>query len=211
MPSSQVILDGLRAIANTGQGLAVMWHVAFGAGLAALVLGWRPAKRLAGALFATPPASVSALAWLAGNPFNGTVFAILAVGLAGQGVRLPHGRVAVAVPWLVAAGGFLTAFGWIYPHFLEAQSLATYLYAAPLGLVPCPTLSALVGVALVIDGLGARWWSMTLAIGGAAYGLIGWLRLGVTIDVILLAGAVALGIVAAFRREPAAAAPVAGA
>ena len=211
MPSSQVILDGLRAIANTGQGLAVMWHVAFGAGLAALVLGWRPAKRLAGALFAIPLASVSALAWLAGNPFNGTVFAILAVGLAGQAVRLPHGRVAVAVPWLVAAGGLLTAFGWTYPHFLEAQSLATYLYAAPLGLIPCPTLSALVGLALMIDGLGSRWWSMTLAVGGAAYGLFGWLGLGVTTDVVLLAGAVALGIVVMFRREPGATASVAGA
>jgi hypothetical protein len=211
MPSSQVVLDGLRAIANTWQGLAIAWHVALAASLAALVLGWRPAKRLAGALFAIPLVSVSALAWLAGNPFNGTVFAILAVGLAGQAVRLPHGRVAVASPWHVAAGGLLTAFGWVYPHFLATQSPATYLYAAPLGLIPCPTLSALVGLALMIDGLGSRWWSMTLALGGAAYGLIGWLRLGVTIDVILLAGAVALGIVAVFRRERVATVPVAGA
>jgi hypothetical protein len=210
MPSSQAILEGLRAIAVNWQGLAFTWHVAFGAGLVALALGWRPDRRLAGALFAIPLASVSALAWFAGNPFNGAAFAVLSAGLAGQAVRLPRGQVGVGVPWLVVAGALLTAFGWVYPHFLETQSQITYLYAAPLGLIPCPTLSALIGVALMIDGLRSRGWSMTLAAGGAVYGVIGWWRLGVNIDVILLAGAVVLGVAAVFRREPAATTPADG-
>ena len=176
-----------------------MWHVAFGAGLAALVLGWRPRRPLVAALFGLPVASVSALAWVGGNPFNGTVFAILAAALVGQAARLPPSNVAVGGPWPVCVGGVLAGFGWIYPHFLDAHSWATYLYAAPLGLIPCPTLSALIGVALMVDGLGSRRWSMTLAAAGAVYGLIGWLRLGVTIDMVLLAGALALGLLAMGR------------
>jgi hypothetical protein len=204
MPSPQAILEGLHAIANRWQMLAVAWHVAFGAALVALAAGWRPNRRLAGALPAVPLASVSALAWTESNPFNGMVFALLAVGVASVAARMPPGRVVLAGPWLVVAGGILTAFGWVYPHFLDAQPLAAYLYAAPLGLIPCPTLSALVGVALVVDGLGSRGWSLTLASAGAAYGMIGWLRLGVTIDIVLFAGAVTLAAAVMLRREHAA-------
>jgi hypothetical protein len=37
---------------------------------------------------------------------------------------------------------------------------------------------------------------MTLAVGDAFYGLFGWLRLGVTIDLALLAGAALLALIA---------------
>ncbi len=75
MPSSQKILEGLTAIANDWQALAIVWHVVLGALLLALLLGWRPSKRLAGVLLAVPLASVSVLAWISENPFNGTLFA----------------------------------------------------------------------------------------------------------------------------------------
>jgi len=127
MPSSQIILEGLRTTANHWVWLAVVWHVAFGAALAAVALGWRPDRRLAGGLCAIPLASVSVLAWMAGNPFNGTVFAILAAGLVVQAMRLRGGRVELAMPWGLAAGGILAAFGWTYPHFLEGRSWAAYL------------------------------------------------------------------------------------
>jgi hypothetical protein len=210
MPTSQQILDGLAAIANSRRALAVLWHVAFGVGISAFLLGWRPRRQLAGVLLALPLVSVSALAWLTGNPFNGTVFLLLAAALAWQAIRLPQARVGTGGTWLLAAGTLLTAFGWIYPHFLETDTWTTYLYAAPLGLVPCPTLSALVGMAMIFDGLGSRGWPMTLASVGAIYGLIGWLRLGVTIDLVLLAGAAVLGI-AAFRAERSVQASVEGA
>lgn len=202
MPTSQQILDGLSAITNNWRILAVAWHVVFGAVLIAFVLGWRPTKRRAGTLSALPLASVSALAWLAGNPFNGTVFAILAAVLAGQAVRLPGTRVRLATPWLIAAGGLMVAFGWAYPHFLRAASWATYLYAAPLGLIPCPTLSALIGVSMMLDGLESRSWPATLAAGGVVYGLIGWLRLGVAIDVVLFTAAAVGLFLAIFRHAP---------
>jgi hypothetical protein len=87
------------------------------------------------------------------------------------------------------------AFGWVYPHFLEGGSSVRYLYAAPTGLVPCPTLSAVVGFALLAGGLGSRAWSLMLAAIGLFYGLFGTLRLGVFLDIGLIIGATALAVV----------------
>jgi hypothetical protein len=199
MPSSQEILDGLGAIANGWRTLAIAWHVVFAAGLIALVVGWRPGRRLAGTLLAIPLASVSLLAWLSGNPFNGTTFAVTALALAGIGLRLSRDRIKIGARWPVILGVCLAAFGWVYPHFLQTDSWATHLYAAPLGLIPCPTLSAVVGIALVFRGLDSRGWSLVLAAIGVVYGLIGWLRLGVTLDAVLLFGASVLAIAAASR------------
>ncbi len=199
MPSSSEILEGLGSIASEWRGLAVAWHVAWAVVVIALLAGWRPSQRLAGALLAAPLVSVSALAWAGGNPFNGTLFALLAAVLVVVGLSLPRKAVGLGRPWAVAAGVLLTAFGWVYPHFLGGGSWVRYAYAAPLGLVPCPTLSAVIGAAMAAAGLGSRPWSLTLAAAGVVYGLIGWLRLGVTIDVVLLAGALAL---AAATRRP---------
>jgi hypothetical protein len=199
MPSSEQILDGLGTIANGWRTLAVVWHVVFAAGLVALVVGWRPRRRLAGTLLAVPLASVSLVAWLSGNPFNGTTFAATALALAGIALRLPRDRIGIGARGLVVSGVGLTAFGWVYPHFLHTDSWATYLYAAPLGLIPCPTLSAVVGIALVFRGLDSRAWSLVLAAIGVVYGLIGWVRLGVTVDAVLLVGASLLAIAGASR------------
>lgn len=199
MPSSEQILDGLGAIANGWRTLAVVWHVVIAAELIALVVGWRPRRRLAGTLLAIPLASVSLVAWLSGNPFNGATFVVTALALAGIGLRLPRDRIRIGARWLVISGVCLAAFGWVYPHFLQTDSWATYLYAAPLGVIPCPTLSAVVGVALVFRGLDSRGWSLVLAAIGVIYGLIGWFRLGVTVDAVLLVGASLLAIVAASR------------
>lgn len=196
MPNSQSILEGLGAIANEYRFLAIAWHAVFGLCLTALALGLRPSRRLAGVLLAVPAASVSALAWLKGNPFNGTVFALLAVALGAQAVRLAPEPVRFGGAWRFGAGALLVSFGWSYPHFLETETWTSYLYAAPLGLIPCPTLSALVGAALMLDGFAIRGWPLVLAAGGTLYGLIGWLRLGVTMDLVLLAGAVLLGLTA---------------
>jgi hypothetical protein len=199
MPSAQEILDGLAAIANDWRTLAIVWHLAFGAGLIALALGWRPGRRFAGTLLAIPLASVSLLAWLSGNPFNGTTFAVTALALTGVGLRLPRDPIQIGAPWLVTSGACLAAFGWVYPHFLPTAAWVTHLYAAPLGLIPCPTLSAVVGIALVFRGLGSRSWSLILAASGVVYGLIGWFRLGVRIDAALLMGGSLLAILAVFR------------
>jgi hypothetical protein len=91
---------------------------------------------------------------------------------------------------LLLLGGVFFAFGWLYPHFLDTASFLPYLYAAPAGLIPCPTLSILLGLTLVARGLDSRAWS---AIGGVIsvfYGAFGALVLGVTVDWVLLCGGI---------------------
>lgn len=195
MPSSRQILDGLTTISNDWRGIAIAWHLVAGALLGLLLAGWRPSKRLAGIGLAVPLLSVSVMAWMAGNPFNGAVFAVAAVGLAGLALLLSREPVATGPGWQVAFGAALVAFGWVYPHFLRTESRTAFLYAAPMGLIPCPTLSAVVGVTLVLGGLGSRSWSLALGAIGLFYGIVGMLKLGVAIDVILLIGAAALCVI----------------
>lgn len=195
MPSQTTIVEGLRSIAERAMVLAVFWHVVVAAAGVALVLGWRPSARRAGVLLALPVASVGALALRSGNPFNGVAFAALAVTLLGVAARLPREPVrrggAVATGLAVA----MIAFAWVYPHFLQARSPAIYLVAAPVGLIPCPTLSLVIGFSLLAGGFGSRAWSLVLGAAGLFYGVFGVMRLGVRLDLPLVAGA--LGLLAA--------------
>ena len=76
-----------------------------------------------------------------------------------------------------------------------------YLYAAPTGLVPCPAVSAVFGLALVTRGLDSRAVSLGSAVLGLLYGLFGALRLGVHHDIGLVVAAAALAV-QAFQSEP---------
>lgn len=191
MPAPSEVLAGLHAVANDWRGLAVAWHLAAAALVLALWRGWRPCASWLGWLLALPLASVAALALAtAGNPFNALVFAALAAGSIAAVARRRE-PVAVASPTAVAAGLAMAAFGWVYPHFLDAPP-AVYLVAAPMGLVPCPTLAAVIGGGLALGGLGSRAWSRVVGGAGLFYGGVGVLVLGVRIDAVLLAGAAAL-------------------
>jgi hypothetical protein len=188
VPSASDILEQLTVAANQWRGLAILWHIACGAMLAALAFGWRPSSRMAAGLLVAPLASVSAIAWVSGNPFNGLVFAVVAAGLGVTARRMHVAPVHTAHGGDLLVGAGLVVFGWCYPHFLAGPAWA-YAYAAPLGVIPCPTLSALVSLTLLLDRLGSRAWSATLSVLGIAYGLIGAAGLGVTIDLVLLGGA----------------------
>jgi hypothetical protein len=207
MPSSSEILDGLTTVALEWRPVAIGWHGALAMFGAAIVLGWRPSKRLAGFLLLSPFMSVSALAWVSGNPFNGVTLVALATALAAIARRLPVGSVQIGSGRHVGVGAVLVAFGWVYPHFVDV-SWTSYAVAAPLGLIPCPSLSAVVGLTLIFDLLRSRPWSLTLATFGIVYGVIGALALGVRIDFVLLAGSVVLGFEASradalgLRRPP---------
>ena len=196
MPPSPEILQGLSAIANERRDLAIGWHLALASIVVAVVLGWRPPRRAMGLLLAAPAASVSLLAWVHHNSFNGTVFALLAVALATVALCLPPARLQIGHSVLALPGAVLLAFGWVYPHFLATDSWTAYLYAAPLGLIPCPTLAVLVGSSLLTGGLGSRAWSLIVAGAALVYGFIGAFRLGVAIDLVLLVGAVILTVAA---------------
>jgi hypothetical protein len=199
MPNPDQILTALTALANQWKPLAVAWHVYF-AVLIGLAIGLHPSRRLTGILLSLPLISVSVLAWSSGNPFNGTLFAVAAVALIVLAVRLPKDRVYLAPTWIVVAGAVMFIFGWVYPHFLETTSLLPYLYAAPTGLIPCPTLSIVIGTALILDGLQSRAWSLVLAAMGIFYGVFGAMRLGVTMDFVLLVGALVLGTIVLIPR-----------
>lgn len=193
MPTPGEILAGLARIADEAFAFAVAWHVLVGAVLIALLAGWRPSRRLAASALAAPLASVSVFGWAYGNPFNGTMFALFAAVVAVLGARAP--RVAVAEPagWTAALGVAMVAYAWVYPHFLAARPFAAYLVGAPMGLVPCPTLSLVIGLALLTGVPGDRAWTAVLAGAGLLYALFGAFRLGVWLDLGLLAGAAALG------------------
>ncbi len=190
MPPVKDVLAQLAAIAAGYPWLAVFWHAYFGAIAAALLLGWRPPRRLGGILLVPPLLSVSVLAWAAGNPFNGILFLALAALLLLFAMKLPCAPALISAPWAFVPGLALFAFGWAYPHFVTASSFLPYLYGTPLGLIPCPTLAIVAGLALMLDGLGSR--GLCLALGAFAlfYGAFGVFRLGVTADWTLLLGAV---------------------
>jgi hypothetical protein len=181
---------------------AVVWHVVLFGACVALGAGWRPSQRRAGALLAAPVASVSAAAFGHGNPFNGVVFAALALVMLGLAIRIEPRPVqrSGTVPTIIAIA--LIAFGWLYPHFLASRSPVIYLVAAPTGLIPCPTLSLVVGFTLLAGGFGSRAWSMVVGAVGILYGVFGVVRLGVGLDAALAAGALCAFVLALEAPSP---------
>lgn len=201
MPGRDRILLALTTAANDGFILAIVWHVALGAMLFDVAGGWRPSRREAGFVLSLPLVSVCFASWIEGNPFNAAVFAILAVVLTTV-AALPGGSEAVGAgaPWSRIAGAAMIAFGWAYPHFLSG-SPTHYFYAAPVGLVPCPTLAVLVGVGLLAGGLHSHTWSWIVGTAAAAYAVFGAVHLGVWMDLALLLGAGALVFVGSGTRR----------
>lgn len=192
MPLPGEILQGLTEIARSWAGLAIIWHLYFGLVVVALLGGFHISRRMLAILLAAPLLSVSILAWISANPFNGLIFAIGAVVLAIIGARSGHARVQMGSLPFRLVGALLFAFGWVYPHFLEPDSWLVYLYAAPMGLVPCPTLSAVAGLALMARGLDSAPWSAVLAVLSLFYGFYGAVVLGVTMDWVLFSGGIFL-------------------
>jgi len=136
------------------------------------------------------------------NPFNGTVFLLFGIILAVIGLRMPNERTQKAPAWGLVFGILMILFGWIYPHFLVDGTWIKYLYAAPMGLIPCPTLSFTIGFAMLANGFSSRAWTMLLVFLGVFYSLFGALRLGVHLDFVLLAGALLLLIQMLASKHP---------
>lgn len=82
-------------------------------------------------------------------------------------------------------------------HHQETRWPPTLLFLlGATGLVPCPTLSIVIGLALMVGGFGSTAWSLVLGATGIFYGALGAARLGVTIDWVLMAGALMISSVA---------------
>src|SRR5687767_11146511 len=110
MPPPQEILTSLATIANRAFSYAVAWHGLVAVALVTVALGWRPGQRVVSLLSCAPLASVSVIAWLYGNPFNGSVFALLATTLAVLSARVPNAKLSRSAPWAAILGIGLIAF-----------------------------------------------------------------------------------------------------
>jgi hypothetical protein len=196
MPSPTEILAGTTSIANQAIGVAGAWHIVVAIALVALAIGWRPSQRVARILITAPLVSVAGFAFAFGNLFNGLIFFAGSVALVGLAWVGDQRSVRRGTSWAFWIGVAMIAFAWGYPHFLEGRHPTSYLFASPLGLIPCPSLSAAIGFALLGSSLGARAWGITLAALGLLYGLFGVLRLGVFLDIGLVGGAIVLFAVA---------------
>ncbi len=192
MPTTDQILSQLQTTANTWLPLSVLWHLAFALFSIALISGARPSRRTCGILLSLSLLSVSTVAWFSSNPFNGALSALIGILLIAVAAKLPPGEVRVASSWWKLPGILMIVIGWAYPHFLEGPTPLLYLYAAPTGLIPCPTLSIVIGFALVLRNLESRSYSRILGAAGLFYGITGVMQLHVAIDWILLFGAIVL-------------------
>ncbi len=196
MPTIEEILQGLFDISNTYTWMAIIWHILFYFLIAALFLNWKPSNRLLSFLLVLPLLTVSFFAWITGNPFNGTLFLLFSILLAIWGVKNPEGSIETNRTWSTIIGVIIIMFGLLYPHFLDTDNYFIYLYAAPTGLIPCPTLSTVIGFAILYNGFQSRFWSLILVISGLIYGLIGTFRLQVYHDMVLLVASIILMIIA---------------
>ncbi len=194
MPPPETILTGLTTLANDWRWVAIAWHVLLAALIGMVFAGWRPSARMVGYFLIAPMLTVSLLAWRSGNLFNGTAFAVLALTLAVIASRLSKAPARIGPPVTAAPGVVLIALGVTYPHFVRADSWATYLYASPFGTLPCPTLAVVIGATLLLRNLRSGGWSTTLVVAGLVYGSTGVLRLGVVLDWSLIFGS---GVLAA--------------
>jgi hypothetical protein len=113
-------------------------------------------------------------------------------------IRLPNLPVAVPNRGQVAVGALLCVFAWVYPHFLSG-AWWEYLYQSPLGLIPCPTLSFVVGVTLITYSFQSSAWALVVASISLLYGVTGVFVLGVGIDWVLVAGAAFLAVESSIR------------
>ena len=160
MPTAKEILSGLTTIANEFIALSIVWHLIL---LLVLIFilktTWRPQKKWVSVLLVLPLLGVSLLAWIHGNPFNGTMLLIMSLLLGAVGRRLT-GVVSRGPKWAVRIGIGSLAFAWCYPHFMDFASPWLYLITSPMGLIPCPTLAVLLGFGLLTEGLGSRLWTL---------------------------------------------------
>ena len=192
MPKKEDIINGLQSIVNDYSTFAIIWHALFYLLLAALIFNWGPSNRLLGIMICLPLISVAVFAWLNGNPFNGSLFTLMAILICIFSVRGSNEPVVVSQLPFMIIGILMIVFGLVYPHFIQASSFLKYLYASPVGLVPCPTLSVLIGFLLLYNGLGSQSLTLTFIVFGLFYGLFGALKLSVYLDIFLVFGSVSL-------------------
>jgi len=192
MPKTQDILQSLSSIANNYSLYAIFWHITFYLMLILLFLKWNPSNKTLGMILCLPLLSVAFFAWLSGNPFNGLLFSVISILILIFGLKGSNDQIEVSQFPFLLSGIIMIIFGLIYPHFLNTSSVFQYFYSSPVGLIPCPTLSILIGIVLIYSGLSSAPITLTFIIFGLFYSLFGVFKLGVYLDLILLFGTLSL-------------------
>lgn len=192
MPKTEDIINGLQSVVNDYSTFAIVWHAIFYFLLTGLIAKWQPSNKLFGVLLCLPLVSVALFAWLSGNPFNGFVFSIMTILIFIFGFKASNQPIQISqVPFMII-GILMIVFGLIYPHFISANSIFKYFYASPVGLIPCPTLSILIGFLLLYNGFGSQPITITFIAIGLFYGIFGVLKLAVYLDIFLILGSITL-------------------
>ena len=188
MPKPEDIKNGLQKIVNDYSTFAIIWHIIFYLLIAAIILFWNPSNRLLALVMCLPVLSVSIFAWITGNPFNGSIFLLAVILLGIFGLNMESHPIAYSQPSYVIAGIIIIAFGLVYPHFIKPDFILKYFYLSPVGLIPCPTLSVIIGFALVFNGFNSQPMTLIFIIIGLFYGIFGVLKLRVYLDMFLIFG-----------------------
>jgi len=190
VPATEEILRQLARATNELGALAIVWHVLVLVAALAMLSGRIPSRYLT-TLAIGLVLSVVIVSLGYGNWFNGVSFLVLAVALT---MSATDGGVALEMrPWQSLLGTALVVFGFIYSHFVEGAWYRP-LYAAPIGVLPCPTLAMIAGYVLLTGAGGMRSVPVLLAIWTAFYAIFGIVKLGVFLDIGLVAAT--LGLVA---------------
>ena len=145
--------------------------------------------------------SVSVFATLQGNYFNAAVFAFLLILSIYTTLRSRNEVIKANREWPDIIGLLLIVFGLIYPEFLNTNSVLEYAYAAPIGLIPCPTLAILTGFALLYGGFRSTTWTIAIILSGIFYGLFGVFYLHMYVDWFLVGGGSVLLLSTFFMKK----------
>lgn len=192
MPTTDEILNNLKAIANDYSIIAIIWHVLLYAALIAIIAKWGPTNKQIGLLICLLLTSVAILAWINGNPFNGALFTIVTALCLILILRTSPNILSYSQVPFIVSGILMVTFALVYPHFVDTESYFSYLYQSPVGLIPCPTLSLIIGLLLIYNGFGSTPILIVFIIFGFFYGLFGVFKLGVLLDLFLVFGTSAL-------------------
>jgi hypothetical protein len=200
MPLSTRILDQLATTTSELTFIGIGWHLATAAVAIALFAGWKPSTRHTALLLIMPILSVATISTAYSSWFNAISFTLLAllltIGLDDAAPRWHlHGPA-----WSRLLGIALIVYGFCYPHFV-AGAWYRALYAAPLGVVPCPTLAVVVGFTLLGPANGSRTIPTLLAVWTTFYAVFGIAVLGVVLDTGLLVGAIGITVLAVQNRR----------
>lgn len=195
MPPASTILEQLTTTTTELTFVAISWHFAILAIALALLARWRPSAPQTALLLISPALSVAIISAAYSSWFNAISFGLLALVLV---VALDD----IDLRWRLQGPGWsrwlglaLVAYGFCYPHFV-AGGWYRAVFAAPVGLVPCPTLAVLVGFTLMGRAGGSRAIPALLAVWTTFYALFGIFVLGVVLDVGLFVAAVGISALA---------------